>query len=260
MRILRKIHNTGQIKRPVVTVGSFDGVHEGHRAILRLVNEEARRRGGESVVVTFNTHPRFILEDGRGLNLLNSVMEKAALLENEGVDNLIVIDFTRELSLLSSEEFIRDYLIGLLRMDTLMVGYNHHMGRNKEGDFDNLAELGKKYGFNIVRMPNHTSGGQKISSTVIRDLISGGDMELAAKYLGYPYSLYGSTEESGMFISDDPLKLIPAAGRYPVSVEQDGITSGNFIVIGLNGNITFEDKKAIKPGEITVNFRTFAEI
>lgn len=260
MKILHNIHNTGQITRPVVTIGSFDGVHEGHRAILRLVGEEARRRVGQSVILTFETHPRFVLGDGRGLGLLNSTMEKAALLEKEGVDALVIMDFTREISLLTAEEFIRDYLIGLLRMDTLMVGYNHRLGRNKEGDFEHLEKLSEKYGFRLVRMPGHTIDDEKISSTVIRGLISRGEMERAALYLGYPYTLHGTADAAGRFTADEPLKITPPADRYGVTAEQNGTTTGNTIVIGVNGNITFADKKGVDPGEITVKFRTFAEI
>lgn len=259
MRIFRDIDNIGRIEKPVVTIGSFDGVHEGHRTILRLVNAEAKRRGGESVVITFDPHPRAILEGDHGVRLLNSIAEKAALLEKESVDNLIITEFTRELSLLSAEEFIL-YLIDRLRMDTLMVGYNHHLGRNKEGDFEHLAELAGKYGFNLVRMPRLTLDDNKISSSVIRNLIMAGDTDKAARYLGYPYTVLGTVDIKGRFTIDEPLKLLPPAGRYIVTAEQVGGSIDILLDIDDKGNLILNNKKLLTPGKITLKFRTFAEI
>ena len=128
-------------RNPVVTVGSYDGVHGGHRAILQRINELAAKNGGESVVVTFAPHPRIVLGKAEGLKLLNTLEEKITLLEEVGVDHLVVAPFTEEFSRLSSEEYVREYLVKKIGVRTLVVGYNHHFGHNKDGDFRFLQSM-----------------------------------------------------------------------------------------------------------------------
>ena len=175
-----------EIVRPVVTIGSFDGVHLGHKALLGEVIEVARRVGGKSVVVTFSPHPREVIP-GRGddFRLLTPTKRKAELLEELGIDYLVVVEFTMDFAALTSEEFVRDYLTLKLGMHTLVVGYNHRFGHDKDVPADHFERLGERYGFDVVRASAFTFEGGKVSSSVIRNLIAEGRVQEAEKLLGH---------------------------------------------------------------------------
>ncbi len=205
-------------RAPVVTVGSYDGVHCGHRAILSRINELAEKGGGESVVVTFAPHPRIVLGKADGLKLLNTLDEKIALLEEVGIDHLIVAPFTEEFSRLSSEEYVRNYLVEKIGVRTLVVGYNHHFGHNKNGDFRFLQSLQEECGFEVCEISRQQIDDEKVSSTVVRGLIAEGDMAHAMRLLGRPYILIVNLKE---YVAD-PYKLLPPNGRYRVQVEGQG--------------------------------------
>jgi FAD synthase len=205
MRIFRDMTALPPLHRPVVTVGSFDGVHRGHLFLLDVLRARAAMHGGRSVVVTFDHHPRRVLGSGEGMIELTSSAEKAALLDAAGVDNLIVMPFTAGVAELSAEEFVRDFLVGRLGVHELVVGYNHRLGRDREGDAAILETLGEKYGFSVFKAPKFEGvppkninfsedtplkiGGasqksEKISSTTIREAISRGDLATAERLLG----------------------------------------------------------------------------
>lgn len=205
-------------RAPVVTVGSYDGVHGGHRAILRRINELAAQNGGESVVVTFAPHPRIVLGKADGLKLLNTLEEKIALLEEVGVDHLIVAPFTEEFSRLSSQEYVRDYLVKRIGVHTLVVGYNHHFGHNKDGDFRFLQSMQAEYGFEVYEISRQQIDDEKVSSTVVRQLITAGDVAHAMRLLERPYILITNLKERAI----DPYKLLPPNGRYRVEIEGQG--------------------------------------
>ncbi len=205
-------------RAPVVTVGSYDGVHGGHRAILRRINELAAQNGGESVVVTFAPHPRIVLGKADGLKLLNTLEEKIALLEEVGVDHLIVAPFTEEFSRLSSQEYVRDYLVERIGVHTLVVGYNHHFGHNKDGDFRFLQSMQAEYGFKVYEISHQQIDDEKVSSTVVRQLITAGDVAHAMRLLERPYILITNLKERAI----DPYKLLPPNGRYRVEIEGQG--------------------------------------
>lgn len=205
-------------RAPVVTVGSYDGVHGGHRAILRRINELAAQNGGESVVVTFAPHPRIVLGKADGLKLLNTLEEKIALLEEVSVDHLIVAPFTEEFSRLSSQEYVRDYLVERIGVHTLVVGYNHHFGHNKDGDFRFLQSMQAEYGFEVYEISRQQIDDEKVSSTVVRQLITAGDVAHAMRLLERPYILITNLKERAI----DPYKLLPPNGRYRVEIEGQG--------------------------------------
>lgn len=205
-------------RAPVVTVGSYDGVHGGHRAILRRINELAAQNEGESVVITFAPHPRIVLGNADGLKLLNTLEEKIALLEDVGVDHLIVAPFTEEFSQLSSQEYVRDYLVKRIGIRTLVVGYNHHFGHNKDGDFRFLQSLQEECGFEVYEISRQQIDDEKVSSTVVRQLISAGDVAHAKRLLERPYILIANLKERSV----DPYKLLPPNGRYRVEIEGQG--------------------------------------
>jgi riboflavin kinase/FMN adenylyltransferase len=188
MRIFESFDNLPRFENPVVTVGSFDGVHAAHRELLARVTELARQTGGQSVAVTFHPHPRTVLGNkGEPVELLTTPAEKALLLEGLGVDNLIVTPFTGEFSRLSAGEFVEDYLVGRIGVRHLVVGFNHHFGNGGGSGFVDLQGMGSRHGFSVERFAERDVDGQKVSSTLIRNLIRRGEMAAAGRFLGAPY-------------------------------------------------------------------------
>lgn len=180
---IRVFHGFGALPRfvhPVVTVGSYDGVHRGHRALIERLVAEARAAGGESIVLTFDPHPRITLGRGEGLRLLTTLDEKIALLGELGVDNVIVIPFDRAFSALTGAEFVDRYLIGRVGAETLVAGYNHRFGHDRL-DCDTLAASGR---LKIVKVEPCTVDGQRVSSTLIRRLLEEGKTAEAARLRG----------------------------------------------------------------------------
>lgn len=197
MRVFENMDALPVFRTPVVTVGSFDGVHRGHRFLLNVLRERAAVVGGETVVITFGEHPRHVLGSGEGMRVLTPLAEKVALLEAARVDDLVVMPFDEEVSRLSAEDFVRDFLVGRLGVRELVVGYNHRLGRGREGDASVLSRLGERYGFSVFCAPKFTGSGpdgEKISSTTIRNALARGDVETAESMLGRPF---GSIGESG---------------------------------------------------------------
>lgn len=225
MRVFEGFDNLPHFRNPVVTVGSYDGVHAGHRKLLDRIDEIARRTDGESIVVTFSPHPREVLPGDSPVRLLSTLAEKTLLLERAGVDNLIVAPFTGEFSRLSSYDFVKQYLVDRIGVRTLVVGYNHHFGHNKTGNFDYLEQMSARFGFDIYMVPRHDVDNDKVSSTVIRGLIGSGRVTEATRLLGYPYFIIGRTTANGGFRPGEPSKLLPHAGRYPVEAAQHGGTA-----------------------------------
>lgn len=215
MRVFYGFERTDAIRRPVVTIGSYDGVHRGHRTILARINALAAERGGESVVVTFHPHPRTIV-GGEPVMLLSTLPEKLSLLESVGVDAAVVVPFDKAFSRRSPRDFVCNDLVGKLHMDALLVGYNHHLGHNKEGDYDSLSALSVECGFALERMPCQQVGESKVSSTAIRRMILSGDVYRAADYLDAPYFICARLEGDGALSGVEPVKLLPPADEYPV--------------------------------------------
>lgn len=185
IRISHGFDSLPVIERPVVTIGSFDGVHRGHADLLRRVVEHSRRIGGRSVVVTFSPHPREVLPRGGDFQLLTTIRRKAELLEALGVDEMIVVEFSMEFAELSSEEFVRRMLVAQLGMHSLVVGYNHRFGHDRDVPADHFERLGAKYGFEVIRVPEYRFEGEKISSSVVRGLLKEGKTEEAERLLGH---------------------------------------------------------------------------
>lgn len=221
MRVFRGVENLPKFRRAVATMGSFDGVHGGHLVLIRQVIERARELGGESVVLTFDPHPRFVLGTGEGLQLLSTLEEKIELLNRAGIDNLIVIPFTREFSRQTPEEFIRSSLkqIGIER---LVVGYNHRFGHNKEGDYNYLEREEKS--FKIEMVEQQLISDNKVSSTIIRQAIEQGDIGQAIKLLSHPYIIICHTDEYGIAGTIDTQKLLPQAGEYTTIINTEAFT------------------------------------
>ena len=214
MRVFYGFDALPHFVRPTVTVGSYDGVHSGHLALLRTVAGRARAQGGESVVLTFEPHPRVTLGRADGLRLLTSLEEKIYLLGQQGIDNLIVIPFDKAFSALAPDTFIRDYLVGRIGAETLVVGFNHRFGRDKQGSYDYLGSHG--FGLEVVEVGECDVDAEKVSSTVIRRLVAQGDMACAARLLSHPYLVIGTAGKAdGRRIAkpDNPRRLPRRACR-----------------------------------------------
>ena len=181
MKIFRSFGEAGIIRNPVVTTGSFDGVHIGHKTILNRLRHLADQHSGESVLITFDPHPRKVLYPetaGKDLKLINSQEEKLELLEKAGLDNVIIIEFTLEFSKITAEQFVRDLLHGMLHARIIVVGFNHHFGFNKEGDYRQLWDWQKKYDFIAEEIPEQEVYHETVSSTRIRQAIKDGAVNL----------------------------------------------------------------------------------
>ena len=218
MRVFRGFDSLPEFRHPVATIGSFDGVHRGHWTLLSRVRDIAAARGGESVVFTFDPHPRITLGKAEGLRLLDTADEKLLHLEQAGVDNVVFIPFTLEFSRLSAEEFIRDLIVGRAHTECLVVGYNHRFGRDKQGDYASLSAMGVE----VVEVERQSAEGDKVSSTVIRRTIADGDLTTAWRLLGHPYLISGVIAEDGeLLVSEREYKLLPPAGVYNVRTDDE---------------------------------------
>jgi len=252
MKIFRSFEEAKNIRNPVVTTGSFDGVHIGHKTILRRLNILAEKFRGESVLITFDPHPRKVLYPetaGKDLKLINSQEEKLKLLEEAGLNNIIIIEFTREFSKITSEEFVRDILHGILKARVIVAGFNHHFGFNKEGDYRQLWGWQKKYDFEAEEIPEQEVQHETVSSTKIRKAISEGYIQRANAYLDHYYMIMGPAEKwlgdgSNEMTSFERIslteecKLLPSSGIYAVSVEAGSNYSKGMVIINKRENNT----------------------
>lgn len=230
MKIYHGIEDFTRLKCAIVTSGTFDGVHIGHQKILQRLQETAVKTDGETVVITFWPHPRLVLNPlDTHLKLLSTFEEKAECLREYGVQHLLRIPFTKEFSQLSSNDFIRKVLVDTIGTNKLVIGYDHHFGKNREGSFEQLKENGPQYGFDVEEIPRQDVDHVAVSSTKIRAALEDGDVEAAAHLLGRPYSLSGRVimgDRIGRTLGyptanleiDSAHKLVPADGIYAVRV------------------------------------------
>ncbi len=215
------------LKKSVVTIGTFDGVHIGHQEIIKKLSDHCKKNDKESVILTFFPHPRIVLQKGSGIKLLNTIDEKIALLEKAGLHHLIIEPFTKEFSRLTALEFARDVLLKHINTKKLIIGHDHRFGRNREGNFKQLQEYGSTYNFDVEEIPAQDIKDITVSSTKIRKALEDGEIEKANTYLGYHYMLTGKVVTGkalgrqynyptiNIEIAED-YKLVPKAGVYIV--------------------------------------------
>ena len=249
MIVFQGIADFPKLTNAVVTSGTFDGVHVGHQKILKRLVENAKQTGGKSVVITFWPHPRHVLKaDGPPVYLLTSLEEKIALLRRFEVDYLLIIPFTPEFSNLSSNEFIQKILINTVNTKKLVIGYDHHFGKNREGSFEYLKENAATLGFEVEEIPREDVDHVGVSSTRIRKALEAGDIETANKYLGHLYQLTGTVSEGdklGRTLGfptanlevTEPHKLIPARGVYAVYGTVKGQRLKGMLNIGMRPTV-----------------------
>jgi riboflavin kinase/FMN adenylyltransferase len=228
-----KIHrnlNSFHAQNPVLTIGTFDGVHLGHRKIIARLHDLAKTINGESVIFTFDPHPRKIVAPGETtLRLLTTLEEKIVLFEQSGIDHLIIYPFTTEFSKLTYEEFVEQVLVGQIHTKFLVVGYDHKFGKNRQGDFEFLKKCAERHEFEIEKLDVLLMNESQISSTKIREAIQKGDFDAANAFLGYPFTLHGTVVEgqklgrkiqfpTANIQASDPDKIIPGYGVYAVEI------------------------------------------
>ncbi|MGA9116553.1 MAG: riboflavin biosynthesis protein RibF [Bacteroidota bacterium] len=247
MRIARSPEEAGKEPNSVVTVGSFDGVHEAHRVVLHMLVRRARERGGRSVVITFEPPPKTLLGPGAGkAEVLTTLDERSALIGACGVDLLLVLPFTREFAGRTAAEFYEGLVAPGVGVAEVVVGHGHTFGRNREGRGEELRALGSRLGFRVRELGPVTDDGRTISSTLIRDLLARGSVEEAARLLGYPYSLASRVvagDGRGRTLGFPTANLEPAAERKVVPA--DGVylvdapgTGPGMLNLGLRPTVT----------------------
>lgn len=209
--------------RSVVTIGSFDGVHSGHKVLLDALKTMAQRLDAESVVITFDPHPRIAMGRAEGMGLLTTIEERAMLLEREGVDRMVVARFDEQFRSQPYDAFVRESLVERLGMVGMIVGYNHRLGRGNEGNYDSLKPLSKECGFALECVSQHLVDGAKISSTVVREVMSQGDMREVEHLLGQRYIVIGDAH-AGVVSVVDEYKLLPASGLYDAILTYNNIS------------------------------------
>jgi len=243
MVIYRNLDKSHYDKKSIVTVGTFDGIHLGHREIISKINELKKQGGFRSVVVTFDPHPQLILKNkSDGIKLLSTIEEKIDTFDKLGIDVLYVLEFTRGLAETHAEEFLEKYLVNGIGLSHLVLGFDHSFGKNREGNFETISSLTSRYGFEVHKVEEF-KGDTSINSTTIRKMLLDGEVEHAAKLLGSDYSFEGTVvqgDRRGSTIGfptanlrvDDAHKLIPKNGVYAVKVDVGGITRNGMMNIG----------------------------
>lgn len=232
MKIFYGFDQVGEIRNAVVTTGSFDGVHIGHKVILQRLKKLAAEIGGETVLITFHPHPRKVLypeTSGKGLFLINSQREKINLLQKAGLDNLVIVEFTLAFSQITSINFVKNILLNTLHARKIVIGFNHHFGHNREGDYDELRKLGSSHGFEVEEIPEQDIHNESVSSTKIRKAIQEGSIQKANAYLDHQYIMMGLLSKSSPILEEigfpcyslqieEDCKLVPPNGVYAVTV------------------------------------------
>ncbi|MFV0179064.1 bifunctional riboflavin kinase/FAD synthetase [Empedobacter falsenii] len=248
MNVYQSLEEIKSIKRPVLTLGMFDGAHIGHQSILKQLNTIAKEIDGESVLITFNPHPRMVLQPNCDLKFLNTLEEKENVLRQFGLEHLIIHAFTKEFSQVTSVEFVKNFLVDQLHIDTLVIGYDHHFGKNREGNFEQLQVLSKEYGFNLIQLKAVEENDVAVSSTKIRNALIEGNISYANKALNYNYPLSGKVVHGDKIgrtlgfptanLQVDPNKLIPKDGVYAVDVFVDNQKYLGLLSIGFRETVT----------------------
>jgi riboflavin kinase/FMN adenylyltransferase len=228
-----KVHtnlNNFRVTNPVVTIGTFDGVHLGHRKVIEQLNELARKYNGESVIFTFYPHPRLITSpEETNLRLLTTLEEKKKLFEKFGVDHLVVFPFDKEFAELSYTNFVEQILVGKMKTRCLVVGYDHRFGKDRQGGFEYLKNCAERFNFKVEKLDALSVETENVSSTKIREALQSGDIKKANHYLGYRFTLHGKVIEGNQLgrkigfptaniEASDKNKIIPGYGVYAVKV------------------------------------------
>lgn len=275
MKVFHSIQSFSSNKQTVVTIGTFDGVHIGHQKILKQITKNAQALQCESLVLTFFPHPRMVLQKDTDMKQLNSVNEKLQLLEDLGIDNIVIHPFDKDFSRLTAEEFVKQVLVDKFKIKKIIIGYDHRFGRNRTANIDDLKTYGGLFGFEVEQISAEEINEVSVSSSKIRNALIDGNLDVAATYLGYNYSITGIVSKgkqlgrtlgfptANISIKDEN-KLIPTNGVYVVkSILSDEVFYG-MMNIGIRPTVDgtmrtveihfFDFNKDIYGQEITISF------
>ncbi len=263
MALYFDIEGLPRFEKAVLTIGTFDGVHMGHKTILREVVKHTKEVNGESILVTFEPHPRKLLFPGQPLKLITPLQQKLELTTKAGIHHVVVAPFTKEFSQLSAKEYIRDFLVKIFQPHSIVIGYDHHFGHDRTGNIDLLKERADEYGYKVYEIPAQLIDEATVSSTKIRQSLMDGHVEEANHMLGRNYSISGTVVEGqklGRTIGyptanirhSEPEQILPGIGIYAVKVKWLEQTFNGMLSIGYNPTVT--DDKSIK---IEVNIFDF---
>ncbi|OCX54698.1 riboflavin biosynthesis protein RibF [Mucilaginibacter sp. PPCGB 2223] len=265
MKIYHNINEFTPVANAVVTIGTFDGVHMGHRKIISKITELAKESGGESVILTFFPHPRMILNpEDQDLKLITTIAEKAELLEGLGVDHLIVTPFSRDFSNLSALEYIHDVLVARIGVKKIVIGYDHRFGKDRKGGLEDLQRLSREFDYEVIEIPEQDINAVAVSSTKIRTALLNDQVDLANQFLGYPFFITGKVIRGDQLgrqlgyptaniLIGESYKLIPADGIFAVTVDVHDKTYKGMAYIGHRPTINGMTRN------IEVNIFDFAE-
>ena len=253
MKIFHSINEFHSDKKTILTLGTFDGVHIGHAAILKKLTQNTRNGEFESTVLTFFPHPRMVLQGKSDLKLLNTINEKIELLEKIGIENLIIHPFDESFAQLSAEEFVKSVLVNQLHIQKIIIGYDHRFGKNRTANIDDLMVFGKQYDFEVEQLSAQEIDAISISSTKIRTALEEGNIHLANEYLGYAYFLSGTVvkgRQLGRTIGfptaniklEEEYKLVPKNGVYVVRAEIESKLIFGMMNIGFNPTVEGKTK------------------
>lgn len=269
MNVLNIYHNISEIptlKHAIVTIGTFDGVHLGHQKIIARLLEIKKQKGGETILFTFEPHPRKVLfPEQKDLRLLTNTAEKCELLKQFGIDHVLVFPFTKEFSKMQAFTYIEEIICKGLQTETLVIGYDHHFGSNREGNINMLKTQSSVLGFELEEIPVQEINQLNVSSSRIRKALEQGDIEVANSYLGYSFFIQGEVikgKQLGRTIGfptaniklDDPDKLIPKIGVYAANVIFKGKTYKGMLNVGINPTTDHDNKLKVE-----VNIFSFDE-
>jgi riboflavin kinase/FMN adenylyltransferase len=274
MEVFNSLSEVKKDKNTVITLGTFDGIHLGHRKIIDGVIRRAENLNARSFLITFDPHPRSVVSKGHAIKLLNTLPEKIDILNGLGVQNLLIINFTKEFSQLSSGEFFKNYIINKIGLKEIVIGYDHHFGKGRDGDEHTLREMGREYDFNVTKVDAVDINGTSVSSTKIRKSLAEGNIQLANSFLGRYYSFQGNVVKGdgrGRSLGfptanielKDENKLLPAIGIYAVELVLENEKHFGLMSIGKrptfynDGHLTteifiFDFDKDIYDKEVTV--------
>lgn len=262
MKTYNSIYDYNKKVKSIVTIGTFDGVHIGHKLILEKLIQNAEELDCESVVLTFFPHPRMVLQESSDVKLINTIEEKSELIGNIGIENLIIHPFDQKFSRLTAEEFVKTILVDLLNIKKIIIGYDHRFGRNRTANIDDLIVFGKQYNFEVEQISAQEINDNAVSSTKIRNAILEGNISLANKYLGYNYTFSGEVVKgkqlgrtigfpTANILIKESYKLIPKNGVYIVKSNYEGKTIFGMMNIGNRPTVNGEYQT------IEVNFFDF---
>lgn len=248
LKIFNSIDDFNAASGTVLTLGTFDGVHVGHRKIIERLIQNSNHNSLETLILTFFPHPRMVLQEGSDIKLLNTIDEKCELLAQTGLDNLIIHPFDKAFSRLTADEFVREILVEKFNIRKIIIGHDHRFGRNRTADINDLIQFGETYNFEVEQISSFEIDDIAVSSTKIRNALLSGDIALANQYLGYEY-FFGGTVVKGHQLGRqlgyptanisvrESYKLIPAIGIYVVSSIIDGKTVYGMMSIGTNPTV-----------------------